>query len=332
MTPVSLLLERAVAHQHAGHVHEGVPRAGREAPTRRPSSRRRLRHGGSVAGGRVSVVRDPRPAPHRPRRWRHRPALLLPRARRLRGVGGDRPATSSCSSTSFEPRYRLKHLEWEEADEVEDIRHPLLREALAAPLERRSRWRSHRSAEAPPGTGLGSSGAYTVARSRRCAWRGSRELARRAGRGGLRGRDRAGSAAPWASRTSTRPPTAACAPTLQPRRHRGRPRARPGRRGAPQPPRATSSSSTRARPARRRTCSPTRSPHAGGRRRGQRQPPPRQGAGPGHLRRARGGRPRALRRADGRALGAQALASAGRGDRARWRSCASWPSDRARSG
>jgi D-glycero-alpha-D-manno-heptose-7-phosphate kinase len=62
---------------------------------------------------------------------------------------------------SFEPRYRLKHLEWEEAERVEDIRHPLLRAALTRhwngrPLEIAS------VSEAPPGTGLGSSGAYTV--------------------------------------------------------------------------------------------------------------------------------------------------------------------------
>jgi D-glycero-alpha-D-manno-heptose-7-phosphate kinase len=63
---------------------------------------------------------------------------------------------------SFEPRYRLKHLEWEEAERVEDIGHPLLRAALSRhwngrPLEIAS------VSEAPPGTGLGSSGAYTVA-------------------------------------------------------------------------------------------------------------------------------------------------------------------------
>jgi D-glycero-alpha-D-manno-heptose-7-phosphate kinase len=65
------------------------------------------------------------------------------------------------AAPSFEPRYRLKHLEWEEAERVEDIRHPLLRAALARhwngrPLEIAS------VSEAPPGTGLGSSGAYTV--------------------------------------------------------------------------------------------------------------------------------------------------------------------------
>lgn len=62
---------------------------------------------------------------------------------------------------SFESRYRLKHLELEEAEQVEDIQHPLARAALARhwngrPLEIAS------VSEAPPGTGLGSSGAYTV--------------------------------------------------------------------------------------------------------------------------------------------------------------------------
>jgi D-glycero-alpha-D-manno-heptose-7-phosphate kinase len=66
------------------------------------------------------------------------------------------------AAPSFEPRFRLKHLEWEEAERIEDIAHPLLRAALArhwngAPLEIAS------VSEAPAGTGLGSSGAYTVA-------------------------------------------------------------------------------------------------------------------------------------------------------------------------
>jgi D-glycero-alpha-D-manno-heptose-7-phosphate kinase len=73
---------------------------------------------------------------------------------------------------AFEPRYRLKHLEWEEAERVEDIRHPLARAALTRhwngrPLEIAS------VSEAPPGTGLGSSGAYTV-----CLLKALRLLAR----------------------------------------------------------------------------------------------------------------------------------------------------------
>jgi D-glycero-alpha-D-manno-heptose-7-phosphate kinase len=64
-------------------------------------------------------------------------------------------------TSKFQSRFRLKHLEWEEADRHDDITHPILREALArhwdgGPLEIAS------VADAPPGTGLGSSGTYAV--------------------------------------------------------------------------------------------------------------------------------------------------------------------------
>ncbi|HEU0024027.1 MAG TPA: hypothetical protein VFQ12_05330 [Thermoleophilaceae bacterium] len=64
-------------------------------------------------------------------------------------------------SADFQARYRLKHLEWEEAERPGDVRHPILRAVLTRhwngpPLELAS------VADAPPGTGLGSSGAYTV--------------------------------------------------------------------------------------------------------------------------------------------------------------------------
>jgi D-glycero-alpha-D-manno-heptose-7-phosphate kinase len=64
-------------------------------------------------------------------------------------------------STGFQSRYRLKHLEWEEADAPGEVRHPILREVLGrhwdgGPMELAS------VADAPPGTGLGSSGAYAV--------------------------------------------------------------------------------------------------------------------------------------------------------------------------
>ncbi len=63
--------------------------------------------------------------------------------------------------TVFQRRYRLKYSEFEEVDDVGDIRHPILREALrlhwrGSPLEIAS------VADIPAGTGLGSSGAYTV--------------------------------------------------------------------------------------------------------------------------------------------------------------------------
>jgi D-glycero-alpha-D-manno-heptose-7-phosphate kinase len=63
--------------------------------------------------------------------------------------------------TVFQRRYRLKYSEFEEVDDPSEIRHPLLREALTRhwegePLEIAS------LADVPAGTGLGSSGAYTV--------------------------------------------------------------------------------------------------------------------------------------------------------------------------
>ncbi len=65
------------------------------------------------------------------------------------------------TSLAFRPRYVLKHLEREEAETPEEIRHPILRAALSRhwdgrPLEIAS------GSDVPPGTGLGSSGAYTV--------------------------------------------------------------------------------------------------------------------------------------------------------------------------
>ena len=63
--------------------------------------------------------------------------------------------------TVFQRRYRMKYSEFEEVDRAEDIKHPILRETLVRhwqgePLEIAS------LADVPAGTGLGSSGAYTV--------------------------------------------------------------------------------------------------------------------------------------------------------------------------
>jgi D-glycero-alpha-D-manno-heptose-7-phosphate kinase len=63
--------------------------------------------------------------------------------------------------TSFQRRYRMKYAELEEVEEVSQIRHPILRETLlrhwcGSPLEIAS------VADVPAGTGMGSSGAYTV--------------------------------------------------------------------------------------------------------------------------------------------------------------------------
>jgi D-glycero-alpha-D-manno-heptose-7-phosphate kinase len=63
--------------------------------------------------------------------------------------------------TVFQRRYRMKYSELEEVDEIAEIRHPILRETLSRhwhgnPLEIAS------VADVPAGTGMGSSGAYTV--------------------------------------------------------------------------------------------------------------------------------------------------------------------------
>ncbi len=63
--------------------------------------------------------------------------------------------------TVFQRRYRMKYSETEEVDDARDIQHPILREVLVRhwdgnPLEIAS------IADVPAGTGLGSSGAYTV--------------------------------------------------------------------------------------------------------------------------------------------------------------------------
>jgi D-glycero-alpha-D-manno-heptose-7-phosphate kinase len=63
--------------------------------------------------------------------------------------------------TVFQRRYRMKYAEMEEVDEIAEIRHPILRETLlrhwrGSPLEIAS------VADVPAGTGMGSSGAFTV--------------------------------------------------------------------------------------------------------------------------------------------------------------------------
>ena len=63
-------------------------------------------------------------------------------------------------SSDFQPRYRLKHLEWEETDDPREVRHPILRE-VRPPLGRPAGGAGLVS-DAPPGTGLGSSGSYAV--------------------------------------------------------------------------------------------------------------------------------------------------------------------------
>ncbi|MFL5830789.1 MAG: galactokinase, partial [Solirubrobacteraceae bacterium] len=64
--------------------------------------------------------------------------------------------------TVFQRRFRMKYSELEEVDDPREIRHPILRESILA------HWRGNpieiaSVADVPAGTGLGSSGAYTVA-------------------------------------------------------------------------------------------------------------------------------------------------------------------------
>lgn len=64
--------------------------------------------------------------------------------------------------TAFQRRYLMKYSQTEDVEQVAEIRHPILRETLArywrgSPLEIAS------VADVPSGTGMGSSGAYTVA-------------------------------------------------------------------------------------------------------------------------------------------------------------------------
>ena len=75
--------------------------------------------------------------------------------------------------TVFQRRYRMKYSEFEEVDDPSEIRHPILREALQLhwdgdPLEIAS------VADVPAGTGLGSSGAFTVCLLRALALAGRR--------------------------------------------------------------------------------------------------------------------------------------------------------------
>jgi D-glycero-alpha-D-manno-heptose-7-phosphate kinase len=72
-------------------------------------------------------------------------------------------------------RFVLKHLEWEDVDDPREVRHPILRAALAhhwkgGPIELAS------VGDAPHGTGLGSSGAYTVCAIKALAELSGREL------------------------------------------------------------------------------------------------------------------------------------------------------------
>ncbi len=114
--------------------------------------------------------------------------------------------------TVFQRRYRMKYSEIEEVDDPREIRHPILRETLRPPLERQP-LEIASVADVPAGTGLGSSGAFTVcllkalALARRTTSRRERWPRRRATSRSTCSASRS------ASRTSTSPRTAASAPT-----------------------------------------------------------------------------------------------------------------------
>jgi D-glycero-alpha-D-manno-heptose-7-phosphate kinase len=65
--------------------------------------------------------------------------------------------------TVFQRRFRLKYSETEEVDDAREIRHPILREALVEHWAGKPPVEIASVADVPAGTGLGSSGAFTVA-------------------------------------------------------------------------------------------------------------------------------------------------------------------------
>ncbi len=72
-------------------------------------------------------------------------------------------------------RIRLVHLEREEVDDPAEIRHPILRAAIGRHWNGRALELSS-SGDVPPGTGLGSSGAYTVCTIKALELAGGRDL------------------------------------------------------------------------------------------------------------------------------------------------------------
>ena len=114
--------------------------------------------------------------------------------------------------TVFQRRYRMKYSQFEEVDDPSEIRASDPARVAAAALERRSA-RGERVADVPAGTGLGSSGSFTVCFLKALA------LARRVAitpgvsrRTPARSRSTSSASRP-ASRTSTSPRTAGSART-----------------------------------------------------------------------------------------------------------------------
>ena len=269
------------------------------------------------ARGGMSVIFTPRAAAHQPRRRRHRPALVLPRARRLPGRRGDRQVRLHAHPHGLPAAL---------PDEVLGVRggrptrrrseHPILREALLRhwsgdPLEIAS------VADVPAGTGLGSSGAFTVCLLKALAL--ARRMAITPGRWPrtpARSRSTS-SASRSASRTSTSPPTAGSARTRSTRTARSTSSRSSCLAGRSTACATTSCSST---PARRARASAILADQVERTEAGDeddaREPRPDEGDRAREPRAARAGDLEQLRRADARALGEQAQPLAGHGDRA----------------
>ena len=156
--------------------------------------------------------------------------------------------------TVFQRRYLMKYAQTEEVDDAAEIRHPILREALLRhwrgnPLEIAS------VADVPAGTGMGSSGAFAVCLLKALAQaRSTSDHPGRAGRGGLRDRDRRPEGAGRKAghlRRRARWDLQLHLPSRRERRRRTRSSSRPRRCAGCV---TTSCCSTPARPAPRRPC------------------------------------------------------------------------------
>ena len=152
-----------------------------------------------------------KPAAHLARRRRHRPAVLLPRSRRVPDRRRHRQVRLHHGAPPFVPRHLPQVFEVEHVERVE-------RDRSTRSSARRSRMHGHHRrrsieittlADIPAGTGWARRAASRPRCSRRSTPRSPAAAApARAGRAGLRHRDRTPERARSASRTSTSPPTA----------------------------------------------------------------------------------------------------------------------------
>ena len=122
---------------------------------------------------------------HLDRRRRHRPALVLPPPRRLRASPRRSTSTSSSASTARSPMTTSSSTRRSSGSStIDEIEHAIVREVFAGTrIGPASRWSS--LADIPSGTGLGSSGSFTVGLLRAVYALQARARHRgRAGRGG----------------------------------------------------------------------------------------------------------------------------------------------------